>query len=219
MAIPKKPKKTARRQATQERARDTVETILRATAHILVRDGYDAASTNRIAERAGVSIGSIYQYFPDKEALFVAIVERHVDEMREELLATFAAVARRPLREGVRAFVEAMIRAHAVDPELHRVLVEELPRRGGLARVRDLEADALVLARTYLDGIPGLLVRDREVAAFLVVTTVEAATHMAVIHDRALLVRKAFVDELVDLVVRYVVGEPKVARRPTVRAS
>jgi len=191
-----------------------VDAILRATAHILVRDGYDGASTNRVAERAGVSIGSIYQYFPNKEALFLALVERHVEEMRAVLVATFVEVGQRPFPEGVRAFVEAMIRAHAVDPDLHRVLIEQLPRGGALARVRDLEAVALVLTKTYLATVPPgpsrvWLPKDREVAAFLAVTTVEAATHMAVLHQRHLLTRPAFVDELCDMVVRYFVGETK----------
>ncbi|MBE9008662.1 helix-turn-helix transcriptional regulator [Pseudanabaenaceae cyanobacterium LEGE 13415] len=56
----------------QGRSKLTVDAILTATAHILIEDGYDKASTNRIAERAGISIGSLYQYFPNKESLMVA---------------------------------------------------------------------------------------------------------------------------------------------------
>lgn len=58
-----------RRKPRQSRSRATVDAILQATAQVLVRDGYQKATTNRIAERAGVSVGTLYQYFPNKDAL------------------------------------------------------------------------------------------------------------------------------------------------------
>ena len=63
-----------RKEPAQDRARQTVESILDATAQLL--DGDESVSTNRIAERAGVSIGSLYQYFPNATAIFAAIAER-----------------------------------------------------------------------------------------------------------------------------------------------
>jgi AcrR family transcriptional regulator len=63
-----KPRTNPRKLASQERSRLTVDALLEATARILVKDSYDRASTNRIADAAGVSIGSLYQYFPSKEA-------------------------------------------------------------------------------------------------------------------------------------------------------
>src|SRR5687767_9201431 len=74
-----------RKTASQARSRATVDAILRATAHILVREGYDHLTTNRVADRAGVSIGSLYQYFPGKEALVKALLDRHVDITMEGL--------------------------------------------------------------------------------------------------------------------------------------
>ena len=72
---------TPRKSASQERSRITIDTILEATARVLMKDGYDRASTNRIAAAAGVSIGSLYQYFPSKEALVAAVSERHSREV------------------------------------------------------------------------------------------------------------------------------------------
>src|SRR5229473_2510951 len=71
-AIPTIPRKSA----SQKRSRVTVETLLDATARVLTKAGYDRASTNRIAATAGVSVGSLYQYFPNKEALVAALVAR-----------------------------------------------------------------------------------------------------------------------------------------------
>src|SRR5260221_1671056 len=110
-----------RKSASQERSRFTVDALLEATARILVKEGFDRASTNRIAEAAGVSIGSLYQYFPSKEALVAALVERHIDEMSRDLLGEMARVAHAPLAGAGRRMVELMFRAHAVDPRLHQV--------------------------------------------------------------------------------------------------
>src|ERR1041384_4380995 len=73
----RRPLTNPRKQASQERSRATVDALVEATARILVREVFDKASTNRIAEAAGVSIGSLYQYYPSKEALVAAVIERH----------------------------------------------------------------------------------------------------------------------------------------------
>lgn len=119
-----------RKQPRQERARETVEAILEAAAQVFERHGYAAGTTNRIAERAGISIGSLYQYFPGKDAILLAIVERHVDEgarAMTPLLDGLLAEAP-PLRDGLRRVVEAMVALHRDRPALHRVLFEEAPR-------------------------------------------------------------------------------------------
>src|SRR5258705_13397994 len=91
--LPNKPRTQPRKVAKQARSQGTVEAILRATARILVKEGYDRASTNKIALVAGVSIGSLYQYFPSKEALEPALIERHRDEMASVLRAALAPLA------------------------------------------------------------------------------------------------------------------------------
>src|SRR5258708_9108280 len=111
-----------RKLASQERSRFTVDALLEATARILVKEGFDRASTNRIAEAARVSIGSLYQYFPSKEALVAALAERHMEEMLTEFNASLERLMRLPLEQATREMVEIMLRAHAVDPALHQVL-------------------------------------------------------------------------------------------------
>ena len=73
---------TPRKRPRQERSRATVETVLEATARVLVKHGFDGLTTNLVAETAGVSIGSLYQYFPNKAALVGALIEKHIEEMR-----------------------------------------------------------------------------------------------------------------------------------------
>jgi AcrR family transcriptional regulator len=112
----------------QARSRDTVVAILEAAARIFSTRGYAAATTNHIAARAGVSIGSLYEYFPNKDALLVALLEAHLADS-EAILARTAAdtAADGDVRGVVRRFVQAMIDLHARDRALHRVLFEEAP--------------------------------------------------------------------------------------------
>lgn len=118
-----------RRQPQQERARSTVQFVLDATVKLLKRDGIDAINTNRVADVAGVSIGSIYQYFPDKRAIFGALHERHAEETRRLIETTVADHATSSLGTLVLALMDGLIDAHADDPVLHELLAREIPLR------------------------------------------------------------------------------------------
>src|SRR6185437_1910622 len=95
--MPRKLRTTPRKLASQERSRQTVNSILEATTRVLIKDGYDRASTNKIAAVAGVSVGSLYQYFPSKEALVAAVSERHSQEVLELMRTTLVKVSSLPL--------------------------------------------------------------------------------------------------------------------------
>lgn len=194
----------ARKLPKQDRAKVTVEAILAATAHILVRDGFDAASTNHIAEKAGVSIGSLYQYFPSKEAIVAALLQRHVRQMLAVMQGGLERWMSHPLRRVTRAMVRAMIAAHAVEPELHRVFMEEMPQIGRLEGSTELERRFEELAKTYLERHrEAIRPRNLEIAAFVVVQSVEALTHAAVLYRPEKLRSEEFLNEVTELVVRY----------------
>src|SRR5215469_8872305 len=97
--MPRRPLTKPRKQASQERSRATVDALIEATARILVGEGFDKASTNRIAERAGVSVGSLYQYFPSKEALVAAVMERHNQQLTQVVRRALAEVAALPMEQ------------------------------------------------------------------------------------------------------------------------
>lgn len=196
-----------RKKASQERSRATVDALIEATARVLVREGFERASTNRIAAEAGASVGSLYQYFPTKEALVAAVIERHKNDMMEVLRRALVRVAGMPLEQGVRELVALMIDAHRVDPELHRVLVEQIPRIGRLAEVEGFDREVRELVRAYLEAHRAeLRTLDLDLAAFVCVSSVETLAHEAVLHNPALLANrkvKAFTDEVTLLVIRY----------------
>src|SRR5579864_2789253 len=120
--LARRPLTNPRKQASQRRSRATVDALIEATARILVREGFDKASTNRVAEEAGVSVGSLYQYFPSKEALVAAVIDRHNQELMQVVRGALVEVAALPMEQAVRKLVAVAIKAHRIDPKLHRVL-------------------------------------------------------------------------------------------------
>lgn len=194
-----------RKEASQERSRATVDALVEATARILVREGFDKASTNRIAEVAGVSVGSLYQYFPSKEALVAAVIDRHRQDILQVVRGELARAAQQPLEEGVRTLVAVAVKAHRVDPKLHRVLAEQIPRVGKLEKAETFSRENFALFRAYLENLRDEIgVRDLDLAAFLCVTSIEAVTHNAVLHEK--IVSDKAMDTLIDEATRLVVG-------------
>ena len=195
---------TPRKRPRQERSRATVETVLEATARVLVKRGYDGLTTNLVAETAGVSIGSLYQYFPNKAALVGALIEKHVDDMTSLCLSELTRVAQLPMAGAIRSVIELMIRAHAVEPELHRVLTEQVPRVGRMAKLREVDA----LGHRMVAGLLAtrkaeLAIEDPDMAAFVLVSAIEAITHRAALFAPELLRDPRLIDETCLMVQRY----------------
>jgi len=204
----RRPRTIPRKNASQDRSRATVDTLIEATARILVKEGFDKASTNRIAEKAGVSVGSLYQYFPGKEALVAAVMERHSQELIQVARGVLAEVATLPMEQAIRKLVTMAIEAHRVDPKLHRVLAEQIPRTGKLEHIEAFNRENYTLFRTYLEAHRNeFRAVDLGLAAFVCVTSIEALTHTAVLHHSEMLsndeATNALVDEATRLVVRY----------------
>jgi AcrR family transcriptional regulator len=210
MKMARRPLTKPRKAASQERSRATVDALVEATARILVKEGFDKASTNRIAEVAGVSVGSLYQYFPSKEALVAAVVERHQQEIMQTVRGELAEVLVQPVEKAIRKLVAVALRAHRVDPKLHRVLAEQIPRVGELEKLETFNRDNYTLFRTYLESHRDeLRVGDLELASFVCVTSIEALTHNAVLHHPKMISDErleALIDETTRLVTGYLKG-------------
>jgi len=203
----RKPLTKPRKHASQDRSRATVDALIEATARILVREGFDQASTNRIAAKAGVSVGSLYQYFPCKEALVAAVMERHNRQLMQVVRNALAEVAALPMQEAVRKLLAAAIEAHRIDPQLHRVLAEQIPRTGKLENIEAFNRETYAMFRTYLEAHRDeFRAIDPALAAFVCVTSIEALTHTAVLHHPEILTDSAtgaLVEEATRLIVGY----------------
>ena len=200
----RRPRTAPRKRPRQQRSVATVDAILDATARVLCTTGYDRASTNRIALAAGVSVGSLYQYFPSKEALVAALVERHVAQMTSLVKAKLASVALEPLHVAIRTMIQSMFDAHAVDPRLHKVLIEQVPRVGRLEQVVGVEREVEALVAALLGARRSELRPARiEAVAFVLCNVVEAVTHAAVLAELQPRAIRDVAEELTDMVLRY----------------
>ncbi|HWB74577.1 MAG TPA: TetR/AcrR family transcriptional regulator [Nannocystaceae bacterium] len=193
----------------QARAQATVEAILTATAEVLVEVGYDRSTTNAIARRAGVSIGSLYQYYPNKESLVTALCERHMAETMGLLVGEIAALRSRPLEQAIHALVVTLLRMHAMAPQLHRVFIEQMPRIAGFERIAQLDRVIIDLIRSELERRDERLrPKNLDLAVFILVHSVQAITHAAVLDRPGALVDTELADETTALVLRYLLADP-----------
>jgi AcrR family transcriptional regulator len=185
----------------QERSRFTVDAILEAAADILVREGYARLTTNRIAERAGVNVASLYQYFPGKDAIVAELRRRHGAAERAAVREALVLRRGQGLEATLRALISRGVAAHAVAPALHRAFAEHMPAQ----RYREIEeADPPVFAemRRFLErsaeGVP-----DVEFSMWMVATTAHAAIHNGIVERPRDVESGRLVDELVVLLMRY----------------
>ena len=168
-----------RRRPKQRRARQTVEAVLDAVVRVLKREGFRAVTTNRIAEVAGVSIGSVYQYFPDKQAIFVALHRRHIDQIDRMVQSKLVEHSASSLDELMQAMIEGMIDAHTSDPELYELLATEVPHRADGTRdfsVRLHGAFRLALSSRAHELKKG---HDLDTLVFAVTNMIESLSHAA----------------------------------------
>ncbi|AQZ61466.1 transcriptional regulator, TetR family [[Actinomadura] parvosata subsp. kistnae] len=197
------PRLHPRKQPRQVRAELTRRRILEAAAQVFTEYGYAAGTTNRIAEYAGVSIGSLYQYYPNKDAILLELMLAHLDSGEEE--ATRRQTGELPgTAEGLmRLFVQAAIANHLEDPRLLRVMVEQAPRSPELLqRVYQFKNERNAHTRDLLRRYREVRVSDLETAARIINATIELVVHQVVAEHEPIDLQR-LEDELVAMFTRY----------------
>lgn len=166
------PPKRLRRKAKQQRARESVDILVEAAARVLAEQGYAAATTNRIAERAGLSIGTLYEYFANKEAVFEALIRRELDA----LVAAFRSQEldpEAPVDQAISQLLLAGVGALRFGPEFLRSL-EQVPGAVFQRQLADARSAVIALVRQLLEQHRAeLRVTDLDLAAFMVVSAAE----------------------------------------------
>ena len=207
--MPVRRTKTSRKQPRQARAQTTVHAILEATVQVLERGGPDAATTTRIAEVAGVSVGTLYQYFSHRDAVFDALQEREF----ERAIALVANVlsddnlARTP-RETVMAAIQGLGALYRQSPGMHRVLAMEGLRATKADRLVSFDLRVIALVRHFLSATNAPVRRKNlEAAAFVAFQCVRAAMLASLLEKPAGLNDDTLVEELTDLLLRYLVDD------------
>jgi AcrR family transcriptional regulator len=182
-----------------------VEALLEAGARVLREDGYEKASVNRMAEVAGVSVGSLYQYFPSKEALVAAIVKRHSDRMLEVFQRDLLELAFVPIEDGVRGTVRRTFEAYAVDPALRRIIVDEVPQFGLFTRTREFDAMLAEALKGYLTfNAERVRPKNLDLAIKILMAAVSAIAEAVVVDDPKMLSSEELLEEVTHLVYGYI---------------
>jgi len=193
---------SARKKPKQERSAAMVEALIEAAARVFVKEGYAKATTNKIASAAGVSVGSLYQYFPSKDAIAVELLRRYRQGLIEVVSSRLSGVTDATFEEVVRGLLGDLVRAKNIDPALHRVLIEQVLRTTARKELEGFE-DALESALSRALEQAQVPLPNRELAAFVLVRVVLGIAH-AVVVDRPRHKTPELVDELTHLVVGYV---------------
>lgn len=191
-----------RKQPVQGRSRVTTEALLQATLQVLVREGYARLTTTRVAERAGVSVGTLYQYFPDKRSLVMALKQRYFGLMLEAIRSATAANIGASPETTIRAALAALIAVKRENIALSLALREPLAERDAagimeelLGKFADLVVDMLKPAYPKRADI-----RPR---AALLVAILEGALGHAVAAAPHWLHEEWFLDDLTAVAVSY----------------
>lgn len=185
----------------QQRSRDMVDRIVEAAREVLVTDGYERLTTNRVADRADVSPGSLYQYFPDKTAIVEEVTARYVDGLAEDVVAALVDHVHEDPEAMARTTAQALLTALEKDATLLRVVWQELPISRHLDDRLGLERRVRDVLRAYIGGRlpPQARRRDPARASWLIVLAVESLAVRFVLDDDAPLTRDELVEDLVAL--------------------
>jgi len=217
--MPRSTAPPSRRQPSQPRSRELVAWIIEAGVRILREEGPDELTTTRIAEKAGVSVGSLYQYFPNKEAVLAAVYDRKTEIELEESREWIGALKEKPLDEALREIVVRMVARHRQNlklhpdfyrrhEEFHSLSEWEMRRHGGsgdpgVAFFRGLfEANRERLATSRIEH-----------AAFLTARGMATLFDVVMRRRPELIFDDSFVDEVVEMFRRYLLPDAAAARR------
>ncbi len=204
--MPRRARTAPRRKPRQKRAEDTIAVLLDATERVVAKRGFHAATTNRIADVAGVSIGTLYHYFPTKEALVAAVVERMWRTELEAVMKHAEAFARAPLPDAIRLATRALVGCVAAKIDLYRAWYVEASHLGELAQGLAMTNEAIAFIRAVLEQRraevrPG----DLAFAADFVVKTALAVARTGARDWEAEVKSGALAEQLADMLTRYLV--------------
>jgi AcrR family transcriptional regulator len=202
-----------RKSPRQARSQVTVDTILDAAARILVERGYAATNTNLVAERAGVSVGSLYQYFPNKDSLIAALHDRHARRMDEFVERVLARCNGLTLDDALRSVITGLVDAHKMEAGLHRVLEMQLAGLDTLDDHVEVEAKISAQIRDLLSRYPTeIRVADLDLAIYVLMHSLHSLVHAVVYdHPRHVSLERA-TDEIVHLTRVYLTAAPAMAQ-------
>ena len=203
MAARRKPIEFKRRSPVRAGSRETVEAIFEATARILQAKGRDGLNTNYIADVAGISIGALYGYFPNKEAILLQMARRELDLVQSRVAAALSGDTD-PGVPPVRRAIRALIKGYGTRSRARRILMETLFALGGSEEMaRPVYEIAALIARNSERVLPAGATLPSPIGMFVLTRAVDSVIRSATYEGVSFISSPAFEDELVRLVSGY----------------
>lgn len=198
-----------RKRPLQSRSRMTVADIMEAAAQLLVAEGREALTTTRIAERAGVSVGTLYQYFADLDTLVAKLVEQHLEREREAMETVLQDGLSTPLPQLLDQLIDAFTGVFAEHPELSGALYSEIRRASWRPELDELGQDTTrVVAHLLQQRSDEMRVSDPSLAAFVLVNAVDALVQRAAAQRPEDVRSGAVAQEAKAMARRYLLADP-----------
>jgi AcrR family transcriptional regulator len=204
-----------RRAPSQERSRQTVDAVFEAAIRELARGDPSAVNVNRVAETAGVSIGSLYQYFPSKDALLSSVIEWFMRRRFEAIMDLIRAIQREeaetgsvtPLEEIMRRLVEGTLRLNRSALPIESALIAWFARVGSIATLTTLDREYIDAMAAALDTLqappPRIRAIDPKIAARVLMQSIRAIALTTIAQEPALFDDSALTAEVTELAIRY----------------
>jgi AcrR family transcriptional regulator len=190
---------------TQQRSRDTFEAVIGACTWLLPKRGYAGTTTNHIADRAGVNIASLYEYFPGKDAIVAQVAERLVDRVLQRLSAGAREVTDRDARNGVQLWIELIYDTVAAERDLVSVFMYQVPYTNQLEPIRAIGARLLEISHQVRLRAGGLVRAEiSEASLHLLINLVTGTILQAVFDPPEGVSPRELVDELIRRVERWI---------------
>lgn len=208
----KRESKDLRRRPKQVRSVETRNSIVGAAAKLFSEQGYESSTTHQVAKEANVSVGALYRYFSDKEAIVKEIYRQEITTLRNRVLQEFSLVdiVGKDVRELVRTALALAFKIYSEKPGLRRVLSEQSRKIPELMELRRAqEKDLHVTVSQILSAYPGVTLEDKQMGAYLVSTFMEALIEDSTLYRREepLFSQDHVIEAAADFVVRYLFGK------------
>lgn len=193
-----------RRQPKQERSKDTVDAVFEAMIDLVAKKDLSDPTVQTIADRAGVSVGSVYQYFPSKGALVSALLRYHLKQRMKELDDSLAAAHGLTGAEAATKLVEGLVFEKRAKSKLELAMVRFFARAGDVAALTEMDEHMIASVRRYLEA-QGSHIRpvNLDIAAFVISNALRSAVLLSIVQNPERLADPEFKSELVRLLVGY----------------
>lgn len=199
----KKEPSKPRKMPVQKRSKATVDAIIQASTYILMKSGWGGFTTNAIAERAGVNISSLYQFFPNKESIVAELQKRHSEDMRADLFDTLSNLpAGLTFREVLTEIIGVLVKKHQMEPEVHKVLNKEIPFtvRSVLDEATELRDQLLLILEPHMVNVP-----DPKLSIYIIGVSIDAVINEVISSRPHMLGEDVLITELVIMLERFLV--------------